>query len=113
MTVYQFLPLLALFINAVLASLVLFGHARQRSHVVFGRRGPVGERPLGQIGIHSVRLGDAVSQHEIHFSGCDETITLSHSAHSRETFVAGALDAAAWIVGRSPALYSMRDVLRG
>jgi hypothetical protein len=35
MTVYQFLPLLALFINAALAVLVIFGHARQRSHVVF------------------------------------------------------------------------------
>ena len=35
MTVYLFLPLLAFFINAILASIVLWGHARQRTHQVF------------------------------------------------------------------------------
>jgi 4-hydroxy-tetrahydrodipicolinate reductase len=79
--------------------------------VVFGRHGHTGERPAGQIGVHSVRMGDEVGQHEIHFSGCGETITIRHSAHSRETFAAGALRAAAWIVAQRPGLYSMCDVL--
>ena len=80
-------------------------------HVVFGRRGKVSERSKGEIGVHAIRMGEIVGQHEIHFSGPGETITLRHTAHSRETFAAGALRAAAWIIGRPPGLYSMRNVL--
>ncbi len=81
------------------------------TNVVFGRHGQVGERPHGQIGVHAVRMGEVVGQHEIHFSGPGETITIRHTAQSRETFAAGTLRAAAWVVGRPPGLYSMRDVL--
>lgn len=80
-------------------------------HLVFGRHGKVGERPRGEIGVHSIRMGEIVGQHEIHFSGPGETITIRHTAHSRETFAAGALRAAAWIIGKPPGLYSMRNVL--
>jgi 4-hydroxy-tetrahydrodipicolinate reductase len=79
--------------------------------VAFGRHGKVGGRPKGQIGVHAVRMGDVVGQHEIHFSGPGETITIRHTAQSRETFAAGALRAAAWVIGRPPGLYSMRDML--
>lgn len=82
-----------------------------KDDVVFGRHGRTGERPTGQIGVHAVRMGDIISRHEIHFSGSGETITLSHVAHSRSTFAVGALRAAAWIVGRPPALYTMRDLI--
>jgi 4-hydroxy-tetrahydrodipicolinate reductase len=40
-------------------------------------------------------------------------LTLSHRAHARNIFAAGALRAARWIVGREPGLYNMRDVLAG
>ncbi|MFQ5590424.1 MAG: 4-hydroxy-tetrahydrodipicolinate reductase [Phycisphaerae bacterium] len=80
------------------------------AQVVFGRRGDTGKRPTGQIGVHALRLGDAAGQHEILFSGNAETIALRHTVHSRETFARGALDAAAWVVGKEPGLYSMRDV---
>ncbi len=80
-------------------------------HVVFGRHGETGERPRGQIGVHALRLGDTVSQHEVHFSGHGETITLRHTVHSRETFAAGALRAAAWVVGKEPGLYAPRDIV--
>ena len=79
--------------------------------VVFGREGNVGRRPVGQIGVHSVRLGEIVGQHEIHFSGPGETVTIRHTAHSREAFAGGALRAAHWIMGRSARLYTMADVL--
>ncbi len=81
--------------------------------VIFGRRGECGERPIGQIAVHAVRMGEIVGQHEIHLSGPGETITIRHVAHTRETFASGALRAAAWIVGKSPGLYTMRDVLKG
>ena len=86
--------------------------SKESADLVFGRQGKTGERPAGQIGVHAVRMGEIIGQHEIHFSGCGETITIRHTAHSRESFVAGALRAAAWIVGRDAGLYSMRDVLR-
>ena len=78
---------------------------------VFGRHGQVGRRPAGQIGVHAVRMGDLVGRHEVHFSGPGETVTVSHTAHSRNTFAAGALRAAAWIVGKPPGLYTMRNAM--
>lgn len=89
--------------------------AQSRDHegaVIFGRRGAAGVRPRGQIAIHAVRMGDIVGEHEVHFSGPGETVTIRHRAHSRETFAVGALRASAWIVGRDPGLYGMGDVLR-
>ena len=83
------------------------------TRLIFGRHGRTAERGLGEIGVHAVRMGDVVGQHEIHFCGCGETITLKHVAHSRATFAAGALRAAAWIVSKQPGLYAMRDVLVG
>ncbi len=80
-------------------------------HLIFGRHGETGPRPNGQVGIHSLRLGDTVGQHEVHFSGHGETITLRHTVHSRETFAAGALRAAAWVVGKDPGLYSLCDIV--
>jgi 4-hydroxy-tetrahydrodipicolinate reductase len=56
-------------------------------------------------------MGEIVGQHEIHLSGPGETVTIRHVAHTRETFAAGALRAAAWIVGKSPGLYTMREVI--
>lgn len=84
---------------------------RTRADAVFGRHGRSGERPSRQIGVHAVRMGEIIGRHEIHISGPGETLTLGHTAQSRDAFARGALRAAAWIVGRPPGLYSMRDVL--
>jgi len=76
-----------------------------------GREGLVGERPANEIGVHSIRGGDVVGDHTVTFAGRGERLELIHKASSRETFAAGALRAAHWIVGRAPGLYSMEDVL--
>jgi 4-hydroxy-tetrahydrodipicolinate reductase len=76
-----------------------------------GREGLVGERPAAEIGIHSIRGGDVVGDHTVIFAGRGERLELAHKASSRETFAAGALRAARWIIGRPPGLYSMEDVL--
>ena len=95
-----------------MAEEILAGRGEPRDGaVILGRSGQVGSRPPGQIGIHALRMGDFVGRHEIHFGGPGETITIQHSAYSRETFAAGALRAASWIIGKSPGFYSMRDVL--
>ncbi len=77
-----------------------------------GRSGG-GARPSGQIGMHAIRLGDTVGEHAVHFGCLGETLTLAHSAHTRDTFAGGALRAAAWAVGKPPGKYTMADVLFG
>jgi 4-hydroxy-tetrahydrodipicolinate reductase len=77
----------------------------------YGRHGQVGERKANEIGIHSVRGGDVVGDHTVIFAGAGERVELTHRATSRQTFAAGALRAARWVVGRAPGLYSMEDVL--
>lgn len=79
--------------------------------VVCGREGMTGPRARGEIGIHAIRMGDHVGEHVVHFSGEGESLSIGHRAHCRDTFVRGALLAAAWIVGRPAGMYSMRDVL--
>jgi 4-hydroxy-tetrahydrodipicolinate reductase len=80
-------------------------------NVRHGREGLIGERPAKEIGVHSIRGGDVVGDHTVTFAGAGERLELSHKAASRETFALGALRAARWVVGKSPALYSMEDVL--
>lgn len=68
-------------------------------------------RPRGEIGIHSLRGGSIVGEHEVIFAGKNEVISLSHSAASREVFAVGALRAAAFLIGKAPGLYNMDDLL--
>ena len=63
------------------------------------------------VPIESIREGDVVGEHTVTFVGPGERLELTHRAGSREIFARGALRAAAWIVGKSPGLYSMQDVL--
>lgn len=78
---------------------------------VYARKGLIGERKTGEIGIQTVRAGDIVGDHTVLFGGMGERIELTHRAHSRDTFAAGALRAAQWAVRQSPGLYDMADVL--
>jgi len=80
--------------------------------LVHGRGGKCPRKP-GEIGMHAVRLGDTVGEHAVHFGGLGETVSISHSAHTRDTFARGALRAAEWIVKQEPGLYTMQDVLFG
>ena len=77
----------------------------------YGRQGQVGARPRGEIGMHALRVGDVVGEHTVTFGTLGERIELKHVAHTRDTFVRGALRAAKWVVGKPPRLYSMQDVL--
>ncbi len=81
--------------------------------VVHGRAGHTGERPAGQIGMHALRIGDVVGEHTVEFGALGESLAITHTARSRDTFAAGALRAARWLAGRKPGLYGMADVLFG
>ena len=63
------------------------------------------------VPIQSIREGAVVGEHTVTFVGPSERLELTHRAGSREIFARGALRAAAWVVGKSPRLYSMQDVL--
>lgn len=78
--------------------------------IMNGRAGAVGKRG-NEIGIHAVRGGTIVGEHEVMFAGEDEIITLAHSARSKKVFAAGALKAAKWLCGKPAGLYSMDDLL--
>jgi 4-hydroxy-tetrahydrodipicolinate reductase len=78
---------------------------------VYARKGLIGERKKGEIGIQSIRAGDIVGDHTILFGGMGERIEVTHRASSRDTFARGALRAARWVVRQPPGLYDMMDVL--
>lgn len=69
------------------------------------------QRPAKQIGLHAIRAGGIVGEHEIWLGSPEETLKLCHSAGSRDTFAAGAIRAARWIRARPPGRYTMRQVL--
>jgi 4-hydroxy-tetrahydrodipicolinate reductase len=78
---------------------------------LYERHGQVGPRERATIGFSTIRGGDVVGDHTVMFLGDGERVEISHRASSRANFANGALRAAAWLGGRSPGLYSMRDVL--
>ena len=77
----------------------------------YGRHGDIGERPVGEIAIHALRGGSVVGDHTVMFAGDLERVELTHKAQDRTAFAAGALKALVWAKGKTPGIYSMRDVL--
>lgn len=85
--------------------------AMGQEKLMHGREGIVGERTATEIGIHAVRVGDNVGEHDILFSTLGETLQLTHRAHSRDCYARGALQAAKFLASRKPGRYTMEDVL--
>uniref|UniRef100_UPI0015BD72B7 4-hydroxy-tetrahydrodipicolinate reductase n=1 Tax=uncultured Eubacterium sp. TaxID=165185 RepID=UPI0015BD72B7 len=69
------------------------------------------KRTKNEIGIHAIRGGTIVGEHEIIFAGRDEIITLSHSARSKEVFAVGAVNAAVYMTGKEPGMYDMGELV--
>ena len=67
-------------------------------------------REKQEIGLHAVRGGTIVGEHEVLFAGPDEVISLSHSAQSRDVFAQGAVRAAKFLSKKSVGFYSMDDL---
>lgn len=81
-------------------------------HYVYDRHARRGKREKREIGFHSIRGGTIVGEHDVLFAGPEETITLSHCAQSRTIFARGAVNAALFLKGKPPGLYSMDDLLK-
>ncbi len=85
---------------------------REDSEYVYDRHAVRRERGETEIGIHSVRGGTIVGEHEVIFAGPDEVIRLSHSAYSRDVFATGAVRAALYLADvKRPGLYTMSDMI--
>jgi 4-hydroxy-tetrahydrodipicolinate reductase len=62
---------------------------------------------------HSQRLGGVIGEHTWNFSDQEETLVLTHRAHSRQAFLRGILPAVRFVAQRDNGLYGLIDVLKG
>lgn len=79
---------------------------------VYDRHSERRKRTTSEIGIHSIRGGTIVGEHDVIFAGEDEVITISHSAGSRKIFAIGAMKAAVFISDKPAGLYTMHDMIQ-
>lgn len=82
-----------------------------RLQYVYGREGNDTKRKKNDIGIHAVRGGTIVGEHEVIFAGQDEVVSIQHSAGSKKVFAQGAISAAKFLVGKGPGMYDMKDII--
>lgn len=80
---------------------------------VYDRHAYRKKRVHNEIGIHSIRGGTIVGEHEVIFAGHDEVVSLKHQAQSKGVFAAGAVNAAVYMKDKPSGLYDMSDVLKG
>lgn len=83
---------------------------REKATFVFGRSGQAKRTPE-EIGIHAIRMGNIVGEHEVIVGTDTQTITLKHEAHSRALFAEGAIAAADFLIGRGAGLYDMKSMI--
>lgn len=69
------------------------------------------KRSKNEIGIHAVRGGTIVGEHEVIFAGRDEVVTISHQAQSKEVFAVGAVNAGVFLATQKPGMYNMGNLL--
>lgn len=77
---------------------------------VYDRHSVRRKRKKTEIGLHAVRGGTIVGDHEIIFAGNDEVIELKHSAASKEVFAVGSIKAAKFMAGKAAGMYNMSDL---
>jgi 4-hydroxy-tetrahydrodipicolinate reductase len=78
---------------------------------VRGRDGEVGARKSQEMAVFGVRGGDVIGDHTVHLLADSERLELTHRATNRDLFARGAINAARFLVGKSPGLYKIADVL--
>ena len=83
---------------------------RNQAKFIFGRSGQA-KREADEIGIHAIRMGNIIGEHEVIVGTDTQTITLKHEAHSRALFAEGALAAAEYLCGKPAGLYDMERMI--
>lgn len=84
---------------------------KNKMKYVYERHSIRQKRDKNEIGIHAIRGGTIVGEHDIIFAGRDEVITLSHHAASKEVFAVGSVNAAVFLSKVPAGLYDMKDVI--
>ena len=69
------------------------------------------KREKNEMGIHAIRYGNVVGDHEVIIGTDTQTISLKHEAHDRALFAEGAILAAQFLLKQEPGLYSMHDMI--
>ena len=70
-------------------------------------------RGAGAVPTHSVRVGGVTGEHSWVFSDDEETLVVTHRAHSRRAFLRGLAPAVRFAAGAAPGLYALEDILAG
>ena len=78
---------------------------------VYDRHAYRRKRSKDEIGIHAIRGGTIVGEHDVIFAGHDEVVTISHQSQSKELFSTGAVNAAEFVVGKPAGMYNMSNLL--
>ena len=97
--------------TAIMIAEALNNELDNKYHYVYDRHSVRKPREATEIGMHSIRGGTIVGEHDIIFAGHDEVITLSHSAASKEVFANGSINAAIFLSKKDKGLYDMSDLL--
>ena len=78
---------------------------------VYDRHSVRKKREKREIGIHAIRGGSIVGEHQVIYAGQDETIELKHQATSKEVFAVGAIKAAKFMKAKPAGFYTMDDLI--
>lgn len=78
---------------------------------VYDRHSYRKKREKNEIGIHAVRGGTIVGEHEVIFAGHDEVLSIKHQAQSKEVFAGGSINAAVFLKNKTSGMYSMSELL--
>ena len=77
----------------------------------YGRYGTNTKRKENEVGIHAIRGGTIVGEHNVIYAGHDEIIELKHIAQSKDIFAKGSIAAAKYLVNQNPGYYNMDNML--
>lgn len=78
---------------------------------IYDRHSVRKKRSKNEIGIHAVRGGTIVGEHDVIFAGNDEVIEIRHTAASKEIFAVGSIKSAKFLKDKNPGMYDMNDII--
>lgn len=98
--------------TAIMLANAINEEADNKYNYVYDRHSVRAKRDKKEIGMHAIRGGTIVGEHEIIFAGRDEVITLKHEAHSKSVFAVGSVNAAIFLKDKTAGIYAMDDLLK-
>jgi len=81
------------------------------AHLTHGREGRELQRQAGEVGVHSLRMGQVPGEHSLFLASDNEVIEIRHRALDRAAFVSGVSPAVRFVQQQAKGLFSMTDVI--